>query len=97
MVELTLPRGPASPSVLAAGSWAGAALQAAASSVGPAEAAHLTHHSAVCAEWHACIKLLAWRVPDGAPMACRIQYDTGDFEELELEEIINDEQMYLLD
>lgn len=28
---------------------------------------------------------------------CRIQYDTGEIEELDLTEVINDEQMYLLD
>jgi hypothetical protein len=28
---------------------------------------------------------------------CRIQYDTGEIEELDLTEVINDEQMYLID
>lgn len=28
---------------------------------------------------------------------CRIQYDTGEIEELDLTEVIHDEQMYLLE
>jgi hypothetical protein len=32
-----------------------------------------------------------------APFSCRIRYDTGEIEELDLTEVINDEQMYLLD
>lgn len=29
--------------------------------------------------------------------SCRIQYDTGEIEELDLTEVIHDEQMYLIE